>query len=145
MCWNVRRTVISFKLLIVDDNEIVRMGVRGLMYGQTQWEICGEAENGADAISKVAELSPDVVILDLIMPVISGFEAASRIRQISPSTKIVFFSVHDTPTIARMVGADAFVSKSSAAQDLVRAINTVMQSLGSPPGPLPAGGRRLPN
>jgi DNA-binding NarL/FixJ family response regulator len=130
---------------VVDDNEIVRMGVRGLLCSQPQWEICGEAENGADAISKVAELSPDVVILDMIMPVISGIEAASRIRRISPSTKIVFFSIHDTPTTARMAGADAFVSKSSAAQELVRAINNVLQSLGNPSGPLPAAADVLTN
>jgi DNA-binding NarL/FixJ family response regulator len=130
---------------VVDDNEIVRMGVRGLLCNHPQWEICGEAENGADAISKVAELSPDVVILDLIMPVISGIEAATRIRRISPSTKIVFFSIHDTPTTARMVGADAFVSKSSAAQDLVLAINNVLQTLGNPSGPLPVARDQLTN
>jgi DNA-binding NarL/FixJ family response regulator len=74
----------------------------------------------------VLDLSPDVVVLDLIMPVMSGFETAARIRKIAPTTKIVFFSVHDTPTTARLVGADAFVSKSSAAQDLSRAINRIL-------------------
>ena len=59
--------VIPVRVLVVDDSEIVRMGVRVLLYDSAQWEICGEAENGADAIAKVLEESPDVVVLDLIM------------------------------------------------------------------------------
>jgi DNA-binding NarL/FixJ family response regulator len=116
------------RLLVVDDNEIVRMGVRVLLSAQTQWEICGEAENGADAIMKVQELAPDVVILDLTMPVLSGYDTATRIRKIAPGTRIVFFSIHDVPTSARLVGADAFVSKSSAAHQLTQAISTVLAS-----------------
>ena len=111
----------------MDDNEVVRMGVRVLLSDRTQWEVCGEAANGMDAIEKVLELSPDVVILDLIMPVMSGFETAERIRRITPSTKIVFFSIHAIPTAARLVGADAFVSKSSVAQDLPRAISNIVR------------------
>lgn len=106
------------------------MGVRLLIQGDTRWEICGEANNGASALEKVAELTPDVVVLDLIMPVMSGYETASRIRQVSPSTKIVFFSVHETPTTARLVGADAFVSKSCAARDLMSTINSILQPAG---------------
>jgi DNA-binding NarL/FixJ family response regulator len=113
----------------VDDNEIVRMGVRVLLSQHDEWEICGEAINGTDAIQKLVELSPDVVILDLTMPVMSGYEAAQRIRQLSPSTKIILFSVHDIPTSARLVGADGFVSKSSAARDLITAISSVLPPL----------------
>lgn len=122
-----RRVAIPIRVLVVDDSEIVRMGVRVLLYDAAQWEICGEAENGADAITKVSELSPDIVVLDLIMPVMSGFETAARIRKIAPTTKIVFFSVHDTPTTARLVGADAFVSKASAAKELARAITGTLE------------------
>ncbi len=106
------------------------MGVRILLSDGNQWEICGEAEDGAEAISKVVELSPDVVILDLTMPVMSGFDTAKRIRQVSPSTRIIFFSIHETPTTARLVGADAFVSKASAAEDLAHTINQVLQGRG---------------
>jgi DNA-binding NarL/FixJ family response regulator len=116
----------------VDDHEIVRMGVRILLSDRNQWEICGEAEDGVDAISKVVDLSPDVVILDLTMPVMSGFDTAIRIRQVAPSTRIVFFSIHETPTTARLVGADAFVSKASAAQDLPRTILSVLNRRGNP-------------
>lgn len=116
----------------MDDHEIVRIGVRILLADRRQWDICGEAQDGAEAVEKVAQLSPDVVILDLTMPVMSGFDAAQRIRQISPATKIVFFSIHEMPTTARLVGADAFVSKSSAAEDLERTINRVLD-----PGTVP--------
>ena len=111
----------------MDDHEIVRIGVRILFSDENLWEICGEAKNGAEAIEKVTQLSPDVVILDLTMPVMGGFDTAKRIRQAAPSTRIVFFSVHDTPTTARLVGADAFVSKSSAAQDLPRTIHRILE------------------
>src|SRR5258708_10349811 len=103
-------------LLVVDDHEIVRMGVRILLSDTNQWDICGEAKDGPEAIKKVVELSPDVVILDLTMPAMGGFDTAKRIRRVAPSTRIVFFSVHETPTTARLVGADAFGSKASTAQ-----------------------------
>jgi DNA-binding NarL/FixJ family response regulator len=102
------------------------MGVRILFADNDQWEICGEAKDGVEAIQKVMELSPDVVILDLTMPTLGGFETAKRIRRVSPSTKIIFFSIHETPTTARLVGADAFVSKSSAAGELARTITGVL-------------------
>ena len=102
------------------------MGVRVLFSGSDQWEICGEAQNGAEAISKVKELSPDVVILDLSMPVMGGFDTAKQIRRLAPATRIVFFSIHETPTTARLVGADAFVSKASAADELPRTIIRVL-------------------
>jgi DNA-binding NarL/FixJ family response regulator len=112
----------------------VRIGVRILFSGSDQWEICGEARNGAEAIAKVMELSPDVVILDLTMPVLGGFDTAKQIRRVAPSTRIIFFSIHETPTTARLVGADAFVSKASAAQELPRTIIQVLGD-GGPPRP----------
>jgi two-component system invasion response regulator UvrY len=115
----------------VDDHEIVRIGVRILFSDTNLWEICGEATDGPEAIAKVAELSPDVVILDLTMPAMGGFDTARRIRQAAPMTRIVFFSMHDTPTTARLVGADAFVSKSSAARDLARTIHRLMEGRGT--------------
>ena len=105
----------------------MRIGVRILFSGSDQWEICGEARDGAEAIAKVRELSPDVVILDLTMPVMGGFDTAKQIRRLAPTTRIIFFSIHETPTTARLVGADAFVSKASAAQELPR---TIIQVLG---------------
>jgi DNA-binding NarL/FixJ family response regulator len=117
--------VIRTRLLIVDDHEIVRIGVRALLSNNSEWEICGEAAGGLEAIEKVLTLSPDIVILDLMMPPMNGVETANRIRQHDPSIGIIFFSLQDMPTTARLVGGDAFVSKASLAQDLPRAIRLV--------------------
>jgi DNA-binding NarL/FixJ family response regulator len=115
------------RLLIVDDHEVVRKGVRLLFANNDSFEVCGEAQNGMEAIRMVPDLSPDVVILDLSMPGMNGFETAAKIRLIAPSIRIVIFSVHEIPSTALWVGADAFVSKSSALQDLVLTVNRVLQ------------------
>jgi DNA-binding NarL/FixJ family response regulator len=114
------------RLLIVDDHEVVRTSVRMLFAKSDSFDVCGEAQDGMQAIRMVSELSPDVVILDLSMPGMNGFETAAKIRLLAPSTKIVFFSVHEIPTTARWVGADAFVSKSSTLQELAIVVNRVL-------------------
>jgi len=116
------------RLLIVDDHEVVRLGERMLFAKDDSLEVCGEAQNGVDAIRMVSETSPDVVILDLSMPGMNGFETAARIRLIAPSARIVIFSIHDIPTTARWVGADAFVSKSSPLQELALTVNRVLHT-----------------
>jgi DNA-binding NarL/FixJ family response regulator len=117
-----------FRLLIVDDHEVVRLGVRTLFADNNSYEVCGEAQNGEDAILMVSELSPDVVILDLSMPGINGFETAEQILAIAPSVRIVFFSAHEIPATARLVGADAFVSKSSSLEELRLTVSRALQS-----------------
>ena len=116
------------RLLIVDDHEVVRMGVRMLFKNNGSFEVCGEAQNGEEAIRMVPELSPDVVILDLTMPGMTGFETAAKIRQIAPSIRIIFFTIHDIPSSAWWVGADACVSKSSTLEELTLTVNRVLQS-----------------
>lgn len=116
------------RLLIVDDHEVVRSGVRKLFTNSSSIEVCGEAEDGMEAIRMVPELAPDVVILDLSMPGMNGFETAEKIRLITPSIRIVFFSIHEIPATARWVGADAFVSKSSTLQELAFTVNAVLRS-----------------
>jgi DNA-binding NarL/FixJ family response regulator len=120
------------RLLIVDDHEIVRMGVRTLFAENDLFEVCGEAQNGTEAIRMVPELSPDLVILDLSMPGMNGFEAAKKIRLIAPLIRIVLFSIHEIPTSARWVGADAFVSKSSNLEELLLTVNRVLDLSPSP-------------
>lgn len=115
----------SLRLLVVDESEVLRLGVRTLVGNKRDWQICGEASNGVEAIMKVQELVPDVVILALTMPVKNGFQTARELRRVAPSTKIVFFSVHDVPATAREVGADAFVLKTAPANELTRAIERV--------------------
>ncbi len=120
------RLTMPVRLLIADDHEIVRLGVRTLLAGELRWEVCGEAVDGKQALDKVVRLMPDVVLLDLSMPEMNGFEVAKHIRQMAPSTKIVFFSIHDTPATARHIGADGFVTKASAAKDLVATLERVV-------------------
>jgi DNA-binding NarL/FixJ family response regulator len=116
------------RILIVDDHEVVRVGVRTLFANNRSFQICGEAQNGLDAIRMVLELSPDVVILDLTMPGMNGFETAEKILAIAPAIRVVFFSAHQIPATADWVGADAFVSKSSNLQELIFAVSHVLRS-----------------
>ncbi|HEV2206499.1 MAG TPA: response regulator transcription factor [Candidatus Acidoferrales bacterium] len=113
-----------FRILVVDDHEIVRMGIRTLFAQRPDWLICGEADDGRAAVAEVMKSRPDVVILDLLLQGdMSGFDTAAQIRDAAPSCKIVFFSLHDVPATARMAGADAFVSKASGVRELVATID----------------------
>jgi DNA-binding NarL/FixJ family response regulator len=112
----------------VDDFQRIRSGVRSLLTSEPV-EICGEAENGREAIERVRELHPDLVLLDIIMPVMNGIEAAHEIHRISPSTKIVFFTIEDTPeaiAVAQLLGADALVPKSAAVSDLIPTLRRLL-------------------
>jgi DNA-binding NarL/FixJ family response regulator len=115
------------RVLIADDHAVVRMGVRLLLETDPKWQVCGEAIDGEEALREIVKLAPDVVILDLIMPVKNGFQVAKEIRQIAPSARIIFFSIHNVPAIAREVGADAFVTKSSGVEALLAAVERVVQ------------------
>lgn len=118
------------RILVVDDNETVRRFVTAVLRHKSYWEICGYAADGREAISKVSELSPDVVILDLSMPVMNGFEAAKEIRRVAPSTRIVIYSMYDVPAIGTVGWADAFVTKTAPVQELIAAVERVV---GQPP------------
>jgi DNA-binding NarL/FixJ family response regulator len=119
----------SLRLLIVDDHDVVRLGLRKLADLHARWEVCGEAGNGENAIAKVEELAPDVVILDVSMPGMNGFETAMRIRRMAPATKIILFTIQDVPTAAKQVGADAFVSKASGLPNLVATVERLAGGL----------------
>jgi DNA-binding NarL/FixJ family response regulator len=124
-----------FRILVVDDHEIVRMGIRTLFAQRPEWLICGEANDGRTALAQVSDMSPDVVILDLLLQGdMSGFGTAAQIREIAPSTKIIFFSLHEVPTTARMAGADAFVSKATGARELISTIDRLLTEHGSGEG-----------
>jgi two-component system NarL family sensor kinase len=117
------------RILIADDHEVMRRGLRGLLESQEDWAVCGEALEGNEAVSKTIELQPDLLILDFHMPGLNGIEAALQILQRNPSTKILFFTVHDSPQIIREmsdVGAHGYVAKSRAANDLVNAARKVL-------------------
>jgi len=117
------------RIVLADDHEVVRQGVRRYLETQPSLEICGEASNGQEAVEKTLSLKPDLVILDLSMPVMNGVEATRQIRQLLPSAKIIVFSMHDFTQLAdtvKQAGADAYVSKSSQVDKLYEAIRNVI-------------------
>ena len=102
------------KVLIVDDNSLLRSLLRTCIEKDPDWKVCGEAENGREAINKVKELDPDVVILDLQMPVMDGLEAARRIRECAPGTAMLMFTIHNSPQLvkeAEAAGIKEVISK----------------------------------
>jgi len=114
------------RILLVDDHEIVRKGIRQLLDGPTR-DVCGEASNGEEAIQKVLQLKPDLVLMDYRMPGMSGAETLQKIREISPSTKIVILTVDDALVQhADKIGADACVHKGNVVEDLHDTIKQVL-------------------
>lgn len=104
----------SHKVLIVDDNALLRSLLKTCIEKDGDWKVCGEAENGKIAIRKVQELNPDVVILDLQMPVMDGLEAARQIHQMSPQTAMLMFTIHNSPHLveqAQAAGIKEVISK----------------------------------
>jgi DNA-binding NarL/FixJ family response regulator len=120
----------SPSIVLVDDHEVVRQGIRQLVNSmRPDWTISGEAGNGMDAIAAVTQLQPDVLVLDVSMPGISGIETARRIRGLNLKPHIVIFTMHDSEEIrteARNAGAEACVCKSEAGRDLMVAIESVL-------------------
>ena len=117
------------RILIADDHEIMRRGLRGLLEGHQEWAVCGEAVEGHEVVLMAKELRPDLVIMDINMPGLSGIDAFAQIREESPGMKILFFTVHDSEQMAREIaeaGGHGYVAKSRAGRDLVDAVQTVL-------------------
>jgi DNA-binding NarL/FixJ family response regulator len=118
------------RILLADDHEIVREGIRTLIArSRPEWEICGEARDGEEALEAVRNLKPDVVILDVTMPKMSGLEAAPRIAKLGLGCRILMFTMHDSERLAsevRQAEAQGLVLKSQAARDLIRAVDRLL-------------------
>jgi DNA-binding NarL/FixJ family response regulator len=114
------------KILLVDDHEIVRKGIRELLEGPTR-EVCGEASNGEEALKKIAELKPDIVVMDNLMPGMSGIQTLRKIREIAPSTKVVILTIDDAiSTQAHEAGAVACIHKGSVVAELHQTISRLL-------------------
>ncbi len=119
------------RVLLVDDNAVVRSFVRQLFESQPDFEISGEAENGRDAVEKAENLKPDLIILDLIMPVMNGLDAAPLLKRLLPDTLIILFTQQEgseVERLARAAGIDTVVSKIQAASVLVLKAQALLAS-----------------
>jgi two-component system nitrate/nitrite response regulator NarL len=120
------------RVLVIDDHELVRRGLKDILR-DTAFEVCGEAENGQEGVERTLQLKPDLVLLDMSMPVMTGLQAAVAIRRLAPSTKIIMVSMHDSPQMmkeARAAGADAYITKSSAGKELLATMHTLFDGSG---------------
>jgi DNA-binding NarL/FixJ family response regulator len=120
------------RVLLVDDNSVVRSFVRQVFELEPDFEISGEAENGRDAVEKAQKLKPDLIILDLIMPVMTGLDAAPLLKQLLPDTLIILFTQQEgseVERLARAAGIDAVVSKSQAASKLIFQAQALLASI----------------
>jgi DNA-binding NarL/FixJ family response regulator len=118
------------KILIVDDHEVVRQGIRTILRSRPQWEVCGEAVNGKEAIEKAKALDPDVIIMDITMPEMSGIEATREITKLKLRPAVLVFTMHESKNLASTVqdaGARGFVLKSHAARDLLEALDALLK------------------
>ena len=118
------------KLLIADDHEVVRSGLRALLSEQPGWQVVAEAADGKEAVAQVLKTMPDVAIIDYSLPVMNGVEVTRQIRQRSPSTEVLIFTMHDNHNIIQDVlraGALGYLLKSDAKRLLVTAVDAVAQ------------------
>ena len=118
------------RIVIADDHELVRRGVCSILESRKDFRVCGEASNGADAVQKTLELHPDLVILDVTMPVLDGFAAARQIAKSLPDLPVLMLSMHDGKEMVRAsksVGAHGFVTKAEVSSTLLMAVDTLLQ------------------
>jgi DNA-binding NarL/FixJ family response regulator len=116
------------RILIADDHDVVRSGVRSILEAQPGWEVVGEAETGKDAVDRALATRPDIVVLDYALPVMNGIEATRQIRARVPGAEVLIFTMHDTATLVREVleaGAKGFLLKSDARKFLIAAVESL--------------------
>lgn len=118
------------RILIADDHEVARQGIRSVLEDHPGWEICGEARDGREAVEAASKLKPDVYLLDIGMPNLNGLDAARQILAINPDARILILTIHDSEQVVREVlaaGARGFLLKSDAGRELVAAVEALQQ------------------
>lgn len=116
------------RILIADDHEVARRGVRALLESHSGWEVCGEAADGREAVACAKRLKPDLVLLDIGMPSLNGLDATRQILASAPETRVLILTMHDSEQVVREVlaaGALGFLLKSDAGRDLVAAVEAL--------------------
>jgi DNA-binding NarL/FixJ family response regulator len=116
------------RILVADDHPVVRRGLKNLLGRHPGWEVIDEAEDGVEAVEKASRLLPDIIVLDITMPKMSGLEACRHIRKTAPASEILFLTQHDSPQMMREAieaGGRGYVVKSSAARELLPALEAL--------------------
>ena len=116
------------RIMVADDHEVVRKGLVALLQAQPDWQVCGEAGDGREAVEKAVQLKPDILILDIGMPSLNGLEATRQILKTIPNARVLILTLHDSDQVVREVlnaGARGFLLKSDAARDLVAAVDAL--------------------
>lgn len=117
------------RVLVADDHEVMRLGIRNLLEVRPGWSVCAEANNGQEAVEKTFQFHPDVIIMDISMPVMNGLEAAGQIARKDPEIPVILFSLHLSDDLYRHFKTDGIrgaVAKGDAGRDLVLAVETVL-------------------
>src|SRR5438445_6556659 len=116
------------RILVADDHQVVRTGLRALLESKTGWQVCAEAANGREAVEKAGQLKPDVAVLDIGMPLLNGVEATRQIRKLSPKTEVLILTMHDSEMLIQEVleaGARGYILKDDADRNLIAAVGAL--------------------
>lgn len=117
------------RVLIVDDHAFVRRGVQMILESIPDWELCGQASDGLEAIQMVEQLKPDVVLMDVTMPGMDGIQATRLLRNANPQTKIILLTLHESIEVLRSgfrAGANGYLLKADAEEELIKALRVVI-------------------
>jgi DNA-binding NarL/FixJ family response regulator len=120
--------LMPLRIIVADDHDIIRRGLKQLLTAHAGWEVAGEAKTGREAVSLAEQLKPDIVVMDLSMPDLNGLEAARRIRKVLPRTEILILTLHFSDQLVRDIveaGVRAYIMKSDADKDLVSAVEAL--------------------
>lgn len=123
------------RILVADDHELIRHAVCQLFDPKSGLIVCGEAADGRQAVELFQKLQPDIVIMDISMPVMNGFDAAKKIKHLSPKTKIVVLTMHDLSRVRdqmREAGIDGYVAKRDVSAELVDVVNRLIGEAAAP-------------